>query len=90
MRDNALDAVVGDVAAETPRLTPTDTLEAAIRAMMHGNFAALPVFGTDDHHVIGWLTHRDILRVYYEGLEAAATVREAPRAPVSRTEAGLP
>jgi CIC family chloride channel protein len=72
MRDNALDAVVGDLTVETPRLTADQSLGAAIRAMMQGEFSALPVLGTDDHHVIGWLTHRDILRIYSERLDAGA------------------
>jgi chloride channel protein, CIC family len=63
--DQALDA-------DAPRLTPSDSLETAIRAMMRGDFSALPVFAVDDHRVVGWLTHRDILRVYHEHLDAGA------------------
>jgi chloride channel protein, CIC family len=72
MRDNALDAAVGDLTVETPRLTADQSLGAAIRAMMQGEFSALPVLGADDHHVIGWLTHRDILRIYSERLDAGS------------------
>ncbi len=40
-------------------------LEDAIHALAHADAPALPVLGATGQRVVGWVTHRDILRAYH-------------------------
>jgi CBS domain-containing protein len=62
-RDNALDVVVGELARETPTLTADQSL----------------VLAPDGRAIIGWLTHRDVLRAYNERLERSVARAERGR-----------
>ena len=77
MRDNALDAVAGELAQDTPALTPDQTLEQALQVTLRHGDNGLPVLDRDSHRLIGWLTHRDILSAYHARLER--TIAEARR-----------
>ncbi|HLJ58136.1 MAG TPA: chloride channel protein [bacterium] len=77
MRDNALDAVAGELAQDTPTLTPVQTLEQALQLTLRHGDDGLPVLDRDSRRLIGWLTHRDILSAYYARLER--TISEAKR-----------
>jgi CIC family chloride channel protein len=69
MRDNAFDVTVGDLAQETPTLRPDQSLERALGLLVRSDAPGLPVLDGDGRAVIGWLTHRDVLRLYNERLE---------------------
>lgn len=69
MRENALDTVVGDLAQETPTLRDSESLERALGALTRSDVSGLPVVAADGSVVIGWLTHRDVLRSYHDRLE---------------------
>jgi CIC family chloride channel protein len=69
MRDNALDITVGELAQETPVLTPDQSLEHAVGLLVRTEASGLPVLDSGHHAVIGWLTHRDLLRAYNARLE---------------------
>jgi len=58
--DNANGA---SLAREVPRLLASDSLEDAVRALGSSDDEGLPV--TDEHdQLIGWITHRRVLRAY--------------------------
>ncbi len=77
MRDNALDAVAGELAQDTLSLIPDESLEQALRLSLPHGEDGLPVVDHDSHRLIGWLTHRDILSAYHGRLER--TMRAARR-----------
>jgi len=91
MRDNALDVVAGSLAQETPTLSPEESLEQALGLLVRHEASGLPVLSPTGGRVVGWLTHRDVLRAYNERLEQgiAHVERQAKAAspfsaPVSR------
>ena len=42
------------------------TVEQALESLVDHELQGLPVLGVDGHKIVGWLTHRDVLRAYYE------------------------
>jgi CIC family chloride channel protein len=54
----------GALARHAPPLTAGDALEDAARTLALGDDDGLPVLGADGR-VLGWVTHRDILRTYH-------------------------
>lgn len=81
MRDNALDVTVGDLAQKTPALMPQQTLERALGLLVRSDAAGLPVLDADGRAIIGWLTHRDVLRLYNERLEQSMVRAERRSGP---------
>ena len=75
------DVSVGDIARELPTLTPTQTLQQALPVLMQSDDAGLPVLDSEGRLVIGWLTHRDVLRLYHRRAEGmrGASAGKAPR-----------
>ena len=71
VRDNALDTVAGDLAQSTPTLYPTQSLERALGLLVRDERHGLPVLAKDNQSIVGWLTHRDVLRAYNARLEAS-------------------
>jgi len=69
MQENALDVVVGSLAQQTPTLTAGQTLEQALRTLVRHELSGVPVLEDDARGVVGWLTHRDLLRAYQDHLE---------------------
>jgi CBS domain-containing protein len=64
MRENALDATAGSLAHRLPTLMPDESLEKALTLLMRQEVSGLPVVTQAGNRVIGWLTHRDVLRAY--------------------------
>lgn len=65
MADDAPDTKAGALAVETPTVTADQTLEDALSALVRGDGAGVPVLGGGSSRVVvGWLTHRDVLRAY--------------------------
>ena len=54
---------------ETPELRVDESLEDAVRALALTDDEGLPVLDADGGNVIGWLTHRRLLRAYHAHLE---------------------
>jgi CIC family chloride channel protein len=73
MRDNAVDVTVGDLARELPTLEPEQSLERALGLLVRSEAA---VVSSDGRSIVGWLTHRDVLRLYNERLERSVTRAE--------------
>ncbi len=64
MRANMLDATAADLAQHVPAVRAGETLDQALERLVTHGAAGLPVLAGDDGRVIGWLTHRDLLRSY--------------------------
>jgi CIC family chloride channel protein len=54
---------------EAPELRSDQSLEDAVRALATTDQEGLPVLDPDGENVIGWLTHRRLLRAYHARLE---------------------
>jgi CIC family chloride channel protein len=73
---------LGDLAESVPTLRPDETLEDAVALLVRSSGAGLPVIDPDRQGVIGWLTHHDVLRAYYEWLKRSrAPARPRRHAP---------
>ncbi len=57
------------LAREVPELRADQSLEDAVRALATTDQDGLPVLDSDGENVIGWLTHRRILRAYHARLD---------------------
>jgi len=73
MRENALDTVVGDLAQPTPTLAEDQSLDRALGPLIRSDVSGLPVLASDGVTMIGWLTHRDVLRSYHDLLGRGMT-----------------
>jgi CIC family chloride channel protein len=51
---------------ETPELRAEQSLQDAVRALATTDDEGLPVLDASGEHVVGWLTHRRLLRTYHE------------------------
>lgn len=69
LRDNATDVVAGNAAQETPTLTASQTLEQALAQLVRSGAPGLPVVDAARQNLVGWLNHRDVLRLYSERVE---------------------
>ncbi|PZS06803.1 MAG: hypothetical protein DLM64_15875, partial [Solirubrobacterales bacterium] len=56
-------ANAASLAREVPRLLTSDSLEDAVQALGGTDDEGLPVID-DDNQVVGWITHRHVLRAY--------------------------
>ena len=74
LREGEGDATAGDLAEATPLLLPADDLREAAGLLAAGG-SALPVLDPSGKFV-GWLEHRDVLRVYSRHTPARATEGE--------------
>jgi len=54
----------GSLARRLPTLTPTESLAEATAILVRSEGAGLAVLDEKGERVVGWLAHRDILRVY--------------------------
>ena len=64
MRDAATDETVGNLARETPTVSVNETLAGALGTLLQHEVSGVPVVANGGRQVIGWLTHRDVLRTY--------------------------
>ncbi len=60
---------------EVPELRVDQSLEDAVRAFARAENEGLPVLGAEGETVVGWLTHRCLLRAYHARLEESAGPR---------------
>ncbi len=68
MRDNAFGATAGSLAENQPTLRAQLSLEDALTTLVHHESAGLPVVSADGRHVLGWLTHQDVVQAYVRSL----------------------
>ena len=66
------------LAHTTPQLQTDDPREHAVRALARSDEPGLPVVAANTCRVVGWLTHRDVLRAYHHGREQISPTPEAP------------
>lgn len=64
-------AHVGQLTEDVPAITDDQNLEEAVRALSWTDGSGLPVLTADGSRLVGWLTHRDVLRTYDRHREAA-------------------
>lgn len=77
--EEAPDTTAGALAVEMPAVTADEILERAVTALVHADGTGVPVLGADPARaVVGWLTHRDVLRAY--AARAGADAGRAGRA----------
>jgi CIC family chloride channel protein len=75
---------VGPLAEDSPAVTEDQTLEAAIHQLGWTENAGLPVLTDDRQRLVGWLSHRDVLRAYHRhlsGTHRRQPSRRTPRKP---------
>lgn len=66
-----------DLLVEVPVVEAADRLERALGALMHEGTSGVAVVDGEMGRVVGWLTHRDVLRAYGERLGVRRTSRTA-------------
>jgi chloride channel protein, CIC family len=69
VRDDRADIRAGDLAISTPALQPMQTLDTTLSLLSRNDIAGLPVVVEHDR-LVGWITHRDILRAYSERMHS--------------------
>lgn len=68
----------GSLVHEVPELRVDQSLEDAVRALAATEHEGLPILDADGKHVVGWLTHRRLLRAYHAHLENGAGTAGQP------------
>jgi CIC family chloride channel protein len=67
MRQNAMTTPIGNLAEDIPKIRQQQTLDEALESLVDHELEGLPVVsGEGGNQIVGWLTHRDVLRAYYE------------------------
>jgi CIC family chloride channel protein len=69
------DPTVGRLVEDGPLLTEDQNLEEAVRQLGWTEESGLPVLRADRERVVGWLTHRDVLRAYHHHLPGTSRAR---------------
>jgi len=64
LSEEAGEADAGSLARQLPTLEPTESLAEATATLVKTESAGLAVLDEKGERVVGWLSHRDILRVY--------------------------
>jgi CIC family chloride channel protein len=83
LSDSAANLPIGRFAQSVPTLTIDQTLAEALSQLVHDHVSGLPVLGADGRTVVGWLSHRDVLRAYqvhaeHQGMLSSGSHRSAP------------
>jgi CIC family chloride channel protein len=78
VRDNALGVQAGDLAIDSPTLSPSQTLHEALQVLARQDATGLPVQSGNRHGIAGWITHSDILRAYTGRLERSVASSSGP------------
>ncbi len=69
IRENTFDTELATHAHPTPKLRVSDNLARAVDAIVKSDLSGLPVLDLAGQSVVGWITHKDILRAYRDRLE---------------------
>ena len=60
------DPRAGELARDIAALKENESLEEALDTLVGGDGSGAPVLAPDGRTLVGWLTHRDVLRVYQQ------------------------
>ena len=73
-RDSSQMRLAADLMREAPTVRPEDSLEDGVAVLAAGDDEGIPVIDAGDR-LVGWLTHRRVLRAYRRqaGLEGTAS-----------------
>ncbi len=77
-----------DLAHATPELHTDDALEQAVRALGRSDEPGLPVMAAGTNELVGWLTHRDVLRAYHRGRERISPAPDTATPPLRTVARG--
>ncbi len=70
IRDSTQIRLAGDLMREAPKVRADESLEDAVAVLAAGDDEGIPVV-EDNERMVGWLTHRDVLRAYRDRAAAA-------------------
>jgi CIC family chloride channel protein len=91
IRDDRFDVTAGSLATPLPTLGPQDNLEHALTLLVRHEESGLPVVAADGGRVVGWLTHRDVMRAYVSRLGGGrARSASAGPSPGRESQRGMP
>jgi len=79
VRDNAQEVPVGNLAQEMPTVTAGQTLAQALAVLIPHDLSGVPVLDAGGTSVVGWLSHRAVLRAYQARLENGRGPRAGAR-----------
>lgn len=68
---NRLDAVAAEMVRYVDPLSEEQTLTTALELLVGNDTSGLPVLSSEGTELVGWLTHRDVLRAYNAHLHSA-------------------
>jgi len=77
----------GSLMRQLPTLTPTESLAEATATLVKSESAGLAVLDEKGERVVGWLSHRDILRVYDQRMKLERARRGGTGSPKRQTPA---
>ncbi|HKC78298.1 MAG TPA: chloride channel protein, partial [Gaiellaceae bacterium] len=77
MRSDAVETQAGTLAVESSVLSPSQSLESALSALLREH-SGLPVVERETGRFVGWLTHLDVLHTYNRRLEANRRANTPP------------
>jgi CIC family chloride channel protein len=83
------DVPVGDLARQLPTLKATESLRHVLPALIQNDDAGLPVVDVEGRTVIGWLTHRDVLGLFYARVGKDGRMAGSARATGLGKESGV-
>jgi chloride channel protein, CIC family len=81
------EAHAGSLMRQLPTLTPTESLAEATATLVKSESAGLAVLDEKGERVVGWLSHRDILRVYDQRMKLERARRGGGGSPKRQTPA---
>jgi chloride channel protein, CIC family len=64
LRAQAIDESIGALVEHAPTVAPDAPLDEAVETLVHQATPGVPVISPERKLVIGWLTHRDVLKAY--------------------------
>jgi len=79
--EEAGEADAGALARQLPTLTPTESLAEATATLVKTDSPGLAVLDEKGERVVGWLSHRDVLRVYDQRMKLERARRGSPPTP---------
>jgi CIC family chloride channel protein len=71
-RANRIDATAQELIRTTTTLTEDLSLESALGALVEHDGGGLPVVSANGGHLVGWVTHRDVLQAYNTRIRQSA------------------
>ena len=76
----------GELARDVAALRATESLEDALDTLVGSDGSGAPVLAPDGRTLVGWLTHRDVLRVYQMTRRSGPQANRTPARDAGRAE----